>query len=304
MTRAVIALLFMASLATAADPRMLAAAYEIAGRVTASSEPWTPADFGTDMAMWLQSGETQKMAIVSGHVNRWTNSAASYASSVMVANSEFRRMTLTANVLAGYHAATSPNTNYSADAGAVWNGTNDLRNAPGYTSFVLMRPSRIPTGDGQLMTYSTAAAGTARFIPTLTANKSLRAYIRRADGDSPLTLSSPTNQASMATNAWMMFSAVADFPSQTATLYANGSGLVTNAGTLSAGALSSDTPSAAVTVLAQSDNTRGAFMEFIVLRKGATLAEIQKLEGWAAWRYSLTALLPADHPWKNSAPTK
>jgi hypothetical protein len=46
------------------------------------------------------------------------------------------------------------------------------------------------------------------------------------------------------------------------------------------------------------------FMEFIVLRKGASLAEVQKLEGWAAWRYSQTGLLPAGHPWKASAPTK
>jgi hypothetical protein len=222
----------------------------------------------------------------------------------MVANSEFRRMTLTANALTGYHGALTPNTNYSADAGAAWSGTNDLRNVPGYTSFIVMKPSKIPTGDGNIITYNAAGAGTTRFIPVITANKAYRAYMRRADGDSALTITSPTNQASMATNAWFMFSATADFATQTATLYANGSGLVTNAGTLSAGAASSDTASAAVTVLAQSDQTRGMFMEFIVLRKGASLAEVQKLEGWAAWRYSQTGLLPAGHPWKASAPTK
>jgi len=46
----------------------------------------------------------------------------------------------------------------------------------------------------------------------------------------------------------------------------------------------------------------GRFCEYIVLRRNATTTERQKLEGYLAHKWGLTANLPADHPYKTAVP--
>ena len=51
-----------------------------------------------------------------------------------------------------------------------------------------------------------------------------------------------------------------------------------------------------------SNYSDGRFCEYIVLRRNATTAERQKLEGYLAHKWGLTANLPADHPYKTAVP--
>jgi hypothetical protein len=41
----------------------------------------------------------------------------------------------------------------------------------------------------------------------------------------------------------------------------------------------------------------------IVIATNPSLTDLQKLEGWAAHKYGLTANLPSDHPYKLVGPT-
>jgi hypothetical protein len=49
-------------------------------------------------------------------------------------------------------------------------------------------------------------------------------------------------------------------------------------------------------------NLNGSLKEMIVM-DNATDAEVQKLEGYLAWKWGYEANLPADHPYKSSPPT-
>ncbi len=62
----------------------------------------------------------------------------------------------------------------------------------------------------------------------------------------------------------------------------------------------------AVTVCGDGGNTRGwrgKLGEIIMLQSEPTLADRQKIEGYLAWKWSINANLPADHPYKNERPT-
>lgn len=49
---------------------------------------------------------------------------------------------------------------------------------------------------------------------------------------------------------------------------------------------------------------RGPKLWWMFLGEVPTLDLRQRIQGWLAWRYNLVASLPADHPYKNAAPTK
>jgi len=51
-----------------------------------------------------------------------------------------------------------------------------------------------------------------------------------------------------------------------------------------------------------SNYSDGRFCEYIVLRRNVTTIERQKLEGYLAHKWGLTANLPADHPYKTAIP--
>jgi hypothetical protein len=55
--------------------------------------------------------------------------------------------------------------------------------------------------------------------------------------------------------------------------------------------------------LTASDYSDGRFCEYIVLRRNATTTERQKIEGYLAHKWGLTANLPSDHPYKLVGPT-
>jgi len=52
-----------------------------------------------------------------------------------------------------------------------------------------------------------------------------------------------------------------------------------------------------------SNYSDGRFCEYIILRRNATTTERQKLEGYLAHKWGLTANLPSDHPYKLVGPT-
>jgi hypothetical protein len=50
-------------------------------------------------------------------------------------------------------------------------------------------------------------------------------------------------------------------------------------------------------------NQNGANFQRLLFDYALSTVDRQKLEGWAAWKYGLAALLPGDHPYKSAAPT-
>jgi hypothetical protein len=47
----------------------------------------------------------------------------------------------------------------------------------------------------------------------------------------------------------------------------------------------------------------GAYtLAYMMIGNPPSAGNIQKLEGWAAWRFNLVSLLPGGHPYKSAAP--
>lgn len=65
---------------------------------------------------------------------------------------------------------------------------------------------------------------------------------------------------------------------------------------MSAGAISSDP-------LGSIGSPMDGYIAETVILSDVTLATRQKIEGYLAWKWGLEADLPADHPYKNLAPT-
>ena len=55
--------------------------------------------------------------------------------------------------------------------------------------------------------------------------------------------------------------------------------------------------------MSQINNLSGEIAEILVLPAKATVDTRQRIEGYLAHKWGLTANLPADHPYKSAAPT-
>jgi hypothetical protein len=61
----------------------------------------------------------------------------------------------------------------------------------------------------------------------------------------------------------------------------------------------------AIVSIGRNDFTQpfGDIYEIIIVPSGQSVATKQQMEGYAAWKWGLSAVLPANHPYKNSPPT-
>lgn len=130
-------------------------------------------------------------------------------------------------------------------------------------------------------------------------------FARRLDAESAAEL--PSGIAVNGTYA--MFAAAVDFSTRAGVLRNNGQQIAANATLTASAGSTSDTQASSTYQLAVGAYYSGALpsdvdLAAIVLgNTQMTVTEMQKLEGWAAHRFGLTANLPASHPYKTEAPT-
>lgn len=136
------------------------------------------------------------------------------------------------------------------------------------------------------------------------ANKPLL-YARRLDADSPASLPSPN---SVSGNYCLSF-AHANFSTRAGVMRENGVQVASSATlTAAAGNTSNTSPTTSYppAVGAFSTGSLASDVDIACLVIGNTnpsAGEVEKLEGWAAHRWGLAGSLPAEHPYKTTAPT-
>ena len=126
---------------------------------------------------------------------------------------------------------------------------------------------------------------------------------RRLDGDSLATLASAT----LSSGAYVMALHNVDFSTREGRIYLNGASVASNATLTAATGSTSDTDSASAPALGATA-TGGVPADAdvacaIISNTQPSATDIDKLFGWAAHKYGLTANLPAGHPYKTVAPT-
>lgn len=294
---AIASVLFAACLCSAWTARTTIPAARVATQTAApSGDPWTPAEFGSDLVTWVRSSDTQLMAMAISDVDRWTNTAP--VSAVAVAPTSARRPALVADSINGYPAV-------------VFDGSIDymnhsqlsaLRNAPGFASAWLVRPKSVPSAGQYVSYFSTVTGGSTRWQFGFTSGQCLSAQARRADADGVASQVSPA-LAAVASNQWIFASAWVGFSTRALTMTCNGSAATNAANWTSAGSMSEDTDTTTARISSPA-YFGGDVVEVIDVRRAFTTDEAQKWDGYIAHRYGLTALLPADHPYKSAAPTK
>lgn len=191
------------------------------------------------------------------------------------------------------------------------------QNAPGAFVFCVLKRIALDGSPTQRNLFClTNNAGASRFLCGMSttvvgaANKPYLA-VRRADADSEglLIAAAATANTSMHMYMWSI-----DFATRTGRIWLDGTNTDTSAATLTTvGSLSSNTASDRPLTISAYPNSTGANPaangfsnhEIAALVAGGFVppsADIDRLFGWAAWRYGLTANLPGGHPYKTVAP--
>jgi hypothetical protein len=121
---------------------------------------------------------------------------------------------------------------------------------------------------------------------------------RRADANSFASISSSANVSA----SYELQIGEYDYANAALRLWINGSLAAQNTSFQTAG-FTDNTTSGSVTIgsaVNASQGFLGDIAEFVIVH---SIADRQKLEGYMLWDRGLESLLPADHPYKNAAPT-
>jgi hypothetical protein len=153
---------------------------------------------------------------------------------------------------------------------------------------------------------STPTAADARFALyqgfSSTALNTPRLLVKRLDADAYGVMPASTQYS----GSYNMIMAHMNYATRLGQIYVDGAVVASNATLTTAGNTSDTAASAALTIGALQNGTVNADIDLaaiVISNTAPSASDIEKLEGWAAHKYGLTANLPADHPHKTTAPT-
>ena len=185
-----------------------------------------------------------------------------------------------------------------------------FRNSGAGWGFVVYKKRTASTSGStgrQLFFCSTASSGTrlgalAHSSTSAQQNKP-QLGARRLDADSFVTMTA----ANPVSGSYSMHLFRVDYTSRLGDIHVDGAVSVSNATFVSAGS-TSDTAAATAIFLGASTAGGGAptdmdFAALVMSKENPSQDDIDKLFGWAAHKYGLTASLPGGHPYKSSPPT-
>lgn len=128
-------------------------------------------------------------------------------------------------------------------------------------------------------------------------------YAKRLDGDAPVFLDSPN----VVQGVYSMTVSAVNYATRAAMLRENGAQVIENLAYVSAAGNTFNTsPAAPISIGAFHTGVFGADVDLAAILIGnvyPSAGEFEKLEGWAAHKWGLTANLPSGHPYKTTAPT-
>lgn len=269
---------------------------------------WSPAAIaGSPPRIWLD--DKAQFTMVGAAVSNWIDRSGSGYQ--FIQGSSGQRPTRLASELAGRDVVrfdgTDDRLTNSTGAGAV------MRNVMAGWCFAVVRKRNVDASAAHRILFRTdtgVSGGTERFTMRLgSTNVAGRANvpelgIRRLDTDTFASLAGP----SAIGTAWHLVLMSQDYAGRVGRIAIDGTQVAIN-NTLTTAGATSDTSSLAAVAIGGHPTVGSNYGDFdvaaLLVGAGSAIpaaADFQRLEGWAAWRWGLVALLPAGHPYKGAPP--
>lgn len=178
------------------------------------------------------------------------------------------------------------------------------RNVGGVTIAAVFKQNDF-SGNGNIAHIAVGTGNGARVDLVTKQNfDSIYAGGRRLDADSYQLASAPNN--TLTNNTWYTAVAVHDFANQNLSVFVDGTSVAENT-TYHAGGNLSDTDANSMAIGTNTNATStyalgGMIGEIVIVDAALSQSDREKLEGYLAHKWGLTAGLDAAHPYKSSAP--
>jgi hypothetical protein len=247
---------------------------------------WSPANITT--ALWLDAADAGTITESGGAVSQWNDKSGNNRHATQ--SDATRRPAFTSSALNGYSALTFDGTNDGLTCGDAFHSANLLIFAVAKTSNA--------TAEQNIVTKWNGTGNQREFIFRFRSTNKVGAFFS-FDGSS--ANSSFLDTTGTAGTGWTIGGAVRNGTALTVSL--NGS---QNSSTLASSSLFNSTASLDIGYFFDGSNVfepLNGQIATVVIATNPSLADLQKLEGWAAHKYGLTANLPNDHPYKTVGPT-
>ena len=270
--------------------------------------PWTPADLGADLKLWLDADDASTITLNGSTVSQWDDKSGN--------NFNFANATASgqpAYLATGLNGKPSLRTD---GADTLFSGTTSLgRNVSGLTSAIVgVHPVAASFSVNACDFFISAASQSSTRFALLVSPSGQTAdrYSiagRRLDADTYAGVPSSTSAVTNAGNPWIRIGQRA-YSAGVANHWTNGTQDLTNGlvGTQGSGN-TSDTASLRSNLFTNNAVGSGGapansqLSEIVVTHSTMTTTDRQKLEGYLAWKWGLEGDLPLGHPYKSAPPT-
>jgi hypothetical protein len=274
--------------------------YRWDGRAFGGPQLWRPSNLGSALALWLDAEDAASITLNGSTVSQW-NDKSGNARNVSQATSA-NQPTLTASGLNGKPVLTFDGADwlFNANPGAL------IRNVAGGTVAAVMNYTNATVQRIPIAAMHGTAAG-ARLAVALQGAGTTNAIARRLDAESTATTVSSPPAYTNGTNVIQV--GVARYSAGELDQFVNGSAAGT--GSFPSSGNSSDTDSATLIIGGSSTDDGvtlanpmlGFVGEIIITNTALSATDLERLEGYFAWKWGLEASLPAGHPFRNIPPT-
>jgi len=268
----------------------------LAKEFTWNETVWNPGMIST--SLWLDAADASTVTTVSGAVSQWNDKSGNGLNTTQG----------TANNRPSYQTSSLASKNtiqFDGDDGLFRANVGISRNAPSSLIYAVAKGATSGTQGICLLTVGGDASpgvpnNNARQYLSFTANN-LSAGGRRLDADSFQNINSSTTHD----NAWVIAGSRHVWSSSDLFLYQNGTERASSLAFQTDGNASNTNSNNLIigSNFALNQNLTGNIAEVIVITPDPTTFVRQRIEGYLAHKWGLTANLPSDHPYKTVGPT-
>jgi len=269
----------------------------IAWNLIPADRKFTPANITT--ALWLDAADTSTITESGDAVSQWNDKSGNNRNAVQ-SNSASRPTLATA-------VQNNLNTirfNGSTQSFTLPSALNITRNIGGFSVIAVRKFAVLPLTEQNIFRVNIGTSISSRVFFGAAVSAANKAQIggRRLDGDSFASIASSSD---VSTTIFEIQSGIYDYANSDLYLHINGT-LSASSTSFQANGTTSDTDSTNVVIGNNSDGIfhfNGNIGELVALPTAASLDTRQRIEGYLAHKWGLTANLPSDHPYKTVGPT-
>jgi hypothetical protein len=271
----------------------------LAKEFTWNETVWNPSMIAT--ALWLDAADAGTVTTVGGAVSQWNDKSGNSRNAVEVAG--ISKPTLATAVQNNLNTIRFNGT----QAFSVPNAVSITRNIGSFSVIAIRKFAVLPATEQNIFRANTNGGGSRVFFGAgVTTTNKAQVGGRRLDADS---FASVTSSGDASTTLFEIQSGIYDYANSDLYLHINGT-LIASSTSFQTDGTTSGTDSQIVAIGGgggsppfQSGFFNGDIGELVALPTAASLDTRQRIEGYLAHKWGLTANLPSDHPYKTVGPT-